>query len=118
MACFGNYADAQTDYDLSEFKFSIEIRVDYVRLVSTKGCDFNMLGFSLKVGDTQAVNKSGMTCLDDTTTEDSFLFTITRTEEGSFILKGIKGTAWKELSFTCAGNCRPIIDQNGVSLIR
>ena len=106
------------DSPISDFQFSMEPGVEYVKLVGSHGCNFIVVGFSLKVGETQAVNKSGMTTLD-ITNEDSFLITITRTSEGGFTLKGIEGTAWEEFSFKCqeTDNCSITIDQNGAQIV-
>jgi hypothetical protein len=44
-----------------------------------------------------------------------FLFSITKTKEG-ISLVGIKGTSWKELSFSCPEDgCKQLIDENGMT---
>jgi hypothetical protein len=46
---------------------------------------------------------------------DTFLFLINKTKDG-LTFEGVKGTAWKSLSFSCPnGRCHQFIDQNGMT---
>jgi hypothetical protein len=46
--------------------------------------------------------------------ENDFLFSIERTGDG-IKLVGMNGTAWKELSFSCDGECEQWIDEYGMT---
>ena len=105
--------------DLKDFKFIIEKTDNGVKMKSSAGCAWIDLTFSLDFYSAQAVDEYGMTKLDnvsevvDNNLAD-FLFTITKTDKG-FILNGIKGTAWTELTFSNSKNVKQMINQFGIS---
>lgn len=104
--------------DLKSFKISIENTNDGIKLTSLEGSAWTDLGFSLKNGKAQAIDEYGMTILNnvaslkDETLAD-FLFTITKSSTG-LVLKGIEGTAWKDLNLSLALNQKQIINQLGI----
>ncbi len=91
------------------------------QMKSLSGSAWLDLSFSLNNNNPQAVDEYGMTelgkvsKLKDANLAD-FLFTITKTKEG-LELKGIEGTAWKELSFNLRKGSKQAIDQFGMTNI-
>lgn len=105
--------------DLKEFKITIEKTDTGIKVQSDKGSAWIDLSFSLTNNKPQAIDEYGMTQLGKVATnKDSkladYLFTITKTKDG-MTLKGIEGTAWKELSFSLQKNGRQAIDQFGMT---
>ncbi|WP_196889464.1 hypothetical protein [Aureivirga sp. CE67] len=102
-----------------KFKISIEKTENGLKMKSLEGTAWIDLSFSLKNDKPQAIDEFGMTSLKDTKPKESqdlanFKFTISKTDEG-VTLKGLEGTAWKELSFSILDNEKKIIDQNGMT---
>ncbi len=67
----------------------------------------------------QAIDQYGMPELGKASSGNNskladFLFTIAKTEQG-FVLKGIDGTAWTDLSFSLVENGKQAIDQFGMT---
>jgi hypothetical protein len=90
------------------------------KLICTQGCAWKELTFTIPEGKPQAIDEFGMrTLTKNITIEESnpskFLFTLA-VVEGGLKLKGMKGTSWQELGFTCPSNCRQTIDENGGKL--
>jgi len=105
--------------DLKDFKIVIEKTDNGIKMKSKKGCAWIDLSFTLNNDRPQAVDEYGMTELNTVSKNKDekladFLFTITKTEEG-IELKGIKGTAWTNLSFTLTKNEKQAIDQYGMT---
>ena len=115
----GLIAQEKKSTDLKDFKIIIEKTDSGVKMKSLKGCAWIDLSFSIKNNEPQAIDEYGMTELNkisskkDSTLAD-FLFTITKTESG-ITLKGIKGTAWIDLSFSLVKNGKQAIDQFGMT---
>jgi hypothetical protein len=104
--------------DLKEFKITIENTNNGIKMQSTKGSAWLETSFSLANDKSMAINANGMTELEEASHDkDSkladYLFTIKKTKNG-ISLKGIEGTAWKELSFTLKINGKQSIDQFGM----
>ncbi|RYG05240.1 MAG: hypothetical protein EOO02_04230 [Chitinophagaceae bacterium] len=113
------YILKDVEFELKKFKIIIEKNASGIMLKSLKGSAWEKLSFSLDDDRPQAVDGMGMTTFKKDATgryasAQDFLFTITKTKEG-ILLKGVKGTAWKELSFTLLNNQPQAIDQNGMT---
>lgn len=109
---------AQTDSsELKDFKIIIEKQDNKVIMKCEKGCAWiNLTYQNNKVA--QAIDEYGMTKLNESNTKESnlsdFLFTLTKTNHG-ISLKGIKGTAWRSLSFSLPEGQQQRIDQYGMT---
>jgi hypothetical protein len=104
--------------DLKDFKIVIEKTPTGIKMQSIKGSAWLCLTYSNN-NILQAIDQFGMTELNSPSSDkDSnladFLFTITKSERG-IVLKGIKGTAWTDLSFTLDENGKQAIDQFGMA---
>jgi hypothetical protein len=106
--------------EVAKFKISIESSKKAIKLVCLQGCNWKELHYrTTSANILQAVNQYGMTDLTQREVMQSeganyFLFTI-ETSENTISLKGIEGTAWKELSFSCNDlQCKRIVDAFGV----
>jgi hypothetical protein len=111
-------AQEKISADLKEFKITIEKTNNGLKMQSDKGSAWIDLSFSLSDNKPQAIDKYGMTQLGEVTTNTEpkladYLFTITKTKDG-VTLTGIKGTAWKVLSFSLQKNSKKVIDQYGM----
>jgi len=125
IACFfltTSYAllaqDPQT-LPLKDFKIQIEKPKSGFQLKSFNGSAWINLGFTAKQDKPQAIDEYGMAELDSESQENNpdfadYLFTITK-RKNEIELKGYKGTAWKELTFTLPRNGKQIIDQTGMT---
>jgi hypothetical protein len=107
--------------DLKSFKIVIEKTDKGINMQSVEGTAWIDLSFNLKNDQTQAIDQYGMTELNKVSSnKDSnladFLFTITKTDSG-IKLKGIKGTAWIDLSFSLIKNKKQAFDQYGVTIL-
>jgi len=105
--------------DLKDFKIVVEKTKNGIKLQSIKGCAWLDLRFQINNQQAQAIDEFGMTELNKTSNENdpslaNFLFTITKTEN-RIILKGIEGTAWKDLSFSLTENDKQLINQYGMT---
>lgn len=104
--------------DLKDFKITIENTINGFKMQSIKGSAWIKTSFSIASGKSMAIDEYGMTKLDEvSSSKDSnladYLFTITKSKK-VIILKGIEGTAWKELRFTLKINEKQTIDQFGM----
>ncbi|TCD28586.1 hypothetical protein EZ456_04135 [Pedobacter psychrodurus] len=103
---------------LQEFKMTIKNTDDGLEINGLKGSAWTKLRFTINNYRLQAVDEYGMTEIDKSTGYDpklaDFLFTIAKTEDG-IILKGLKGTGWKELTFTLAKGELQQVDQMGMT---
>lgn len=102
---------------LNQFKLRMEKTDKGIEIHSLEGSAWSNLSFSLSDNQQQAVDEYGMAELDKSTGNDpklaDFLFTISESKN-RVILKGIQGTAWKELSFTLSRGQEQTIDQLGM----
>lgn len=107
-----NPTSATVESDLPEFSMLIIKTFDgEIRMTDIKGCIFSSLNYSGVAR--QVIDDSGMVGPNDVR-ESKFRFEIIKTKEG-LTLKGIKGTAWKELSFSGPhGACKQVINQLGM----
>ncbi len=117
---FGILAQKNQQLKPSDFKISIEKLTDTsVKLICTQGCAWKELTYSYKEENRlQAINALGMTTRDgdvDTTDKKlaNFLFTI-QSIENKLHLQGLKGTAWKDLSFSIKKNVPQRINRFGM----
>ena len=105
--------------DLTDFKVVIEITDNGIKLISEKGCAWKELTFSIIDKKQQAIDEYGMVELDKNHSKKTdgladFLFTLTKTKN-EIELKGIKGTAWTNLSFSLLKNQKQAVDQFGIT---
>jgi len=112
-------AQEKKSNDLKNFKVVVEKTDNGIKMQSVEGSAWIDLSFSINNDRPQAIDEYGMTELNKISSEkDSnladFLFTITKTENG-IVLKGIKGTAWTDLSFSLLENGKQAIDQFGMT---
>lgn len=105
----------------AEFNIVIESSKKNIKLVCLQGCNWKELHYrNTSANILQAVNRYGMIDLTQREVMQSdnvndFLFTI-ETSANSIRLKGMVGTAWKELSFDCIDlQCKRVINANGVT---
>lgn len=112
-------AQEKSSGDLRAFKITIEMTDHGIKMQSDKGSAWIDLSFSLANNKSQAIDEYGMTQLGKVANNidpklADYLFTITKTND-RITVKGINGTAWKELSFTLQKNGRQTIDQFGMT---
>lgn len=114
-------AQEEDNNDLTEFLIKIEATKSHIKLNCVTGCDWKELQYTTTSANLmQAINRSGMADLTERdllreADSTDFIFLIERTNIG-LTLKGLEGTAWKELSFNCPeGECIQMIDQMGMS---
>ncbi len=105
--------------DVSSFSFVIKTTENGLKLISKEGTAWKEVAFSLEENKSQAINQFGMTSIEkEYAPKDSklanFLFTVKKTKEG-LVFEGIRGTAWKNLSFSCdKSECSQMINQYGM----
>jgi len=108
----------QSTPDLQEFKLTIKNTDKGLELQGLKGSAWTNLSFTLNNYRPQAVDEYGMTDVEKSQGKDpklaDFLFTIEKTKDG-ILLKGVKGTAWKELSFSLSKGESQQVDQMGMT---
>ena len=107
--------------DLKGFKLVIEKTEDGIKLQCKKGAAWKELSYRTCDFKEQAIDEFGLTNLKKETLKSEskladFLITIKLTDTG-ISLKGIKGTAWTDLSFSLSDNGIQTIDQNGMTLL-
>jgi hypothetical protein len=105
--------------NLNHFKLIVEKTNEGIKMQSIEGSAWINLAFSINNYQPQAIDEYGMTELNKiSSVKDSnladFLFTVTKTENG-IVLKGIKGMAWTDLSFSLSENGKQAIDQFGMT---
>lgn len=121
MIQFANFAAAQNDLYLSDFKITAKNDGDVLYLTCVQGCGWKKLSFTLPEGKRpQYVDVSGMTIKQDSELSDAgqtgFLIAFERKGE-KVLLYSEHGTGWKELSFWCGEtDCYGEIDYAGVSV--
>ncbi len=122
IGLFYSSIQAQTDkQDLDQFEITIRTTKDKIILKSNNGSAWTKLKFP-KTDHAQLIDEQGMTKLEgvknisrksDKELSD-FLFSI-KLENDKVILKGLQGTAWKELSYDCKNiNCASTINELGM----
>jgi len=110
------FSQKGSEIETSKFLILIESYDNGLKLTSPEGCAWTNLGFSLEINKWQLVNQYGMTNENEDNDDSSFLFGVKRTSNG-IELKGIKGTSWNKLSFSCVENkCHQYIDQDGMTI--
>lgn len=120
MIQFANFAAAQNDLYLSDFKIAAKNDGDVLNLTCIQGCGWKTLGFTLPEGKQQYIDVSGMTIKQDNELSDAgqtgFLIAFERKGE-KVLLYSEHGTGWDELSFSCGEtDCYAEIDYAGVSV--
>lgn len=115
----GIIAQKQHISGLRNFKITIEKTDKGIKLHSSQGSSWVDLSFTLTNDRPQAIDEYGMTTPGQVNSDKDpkladYLFTLTRTKDG-MSLKGIEGTAWKELNFTLRDNRTVSIDQAGMA---
>lgn len=105
--------------DLKDFKVIVEKTEKGLEIQGIQGTAWTDLSFRINNNRPQAIDEYGMTKLDKKSSVNDpsltdLLFTITKTE-GGIVLKGIKGTAWTDLSFALRKNEKQTINQFGMS---
>jgi len=103
--------------ELQAFRMTIKNTEKGLELQGLKGSAWTNLTFSLNNYRPQAIDEYGMTDVQKSIGNDpklaDFLFTIEKTKDG-VLLKGVKGTAWKELSFSLSTGESQQVDQMGM----
>ncbi len=103
----------------SNFVISIKTNDNKIILECEKGCAWKKLTYTLVEGDEmKVVDEYGVNLLNNVSENKDasladFLFNVEKTKQG-LKLKGIKGTAWVELSFSLAENRFQRIDNLGM----
>lgn len=88
---------------IKEFRITLEITKEGIRMVSPKDSAWTEISFSLGPNKAQAVDEYGMTEMGKVSIQKDaaladYLFTVTITEDGITLI-GLEGTSWAELSF-------------------
>ncbi|RNL88099.1 hypothetical protein ED312_09275 [Sinomicrobium pectinilyticum] len=103
----------------ASFKIIVEKTANGIAMHGVEGTAWVDLSFSLRSNQSRVVNAHGMISLDDILSSNNeehagFMFVITKTKNG-ITLKGLKGTAWKALSFSLGEHEKQAIDQQGMT---
>ncbi len=114
-------AQKKKNDDLKNFKITVEQTQNGIKMHSVEGSAWIDLQFGLNKDQRQAIDQFGMTEMakipaDKSSIEANYLFTIANTKTG-FSLRGLKGTTWKDLSFTFPKNGKVTIHQFGVTTV-
>lgn len=108
----------QGSSDIQEFQLVIKYTDNGLELEGLKGTAWKKLKFTTSSDHPQAIDENGMTEVDKSTSKDAgladFLFTVAKTKDG-IMLNGVKGTAWKKLTFTLSKDQSQKIDQMGMT---
>lgn len=107
---------------LKDFKISIEKTHNGLKMKCVKGCAWIDLTFDINDYIPQAIDDHGMINLKEvqqnqTGKNSHFLFTIMKTKN-EIKLKGLKGTAWTELTFSLNQNQKQAINQYGLTNLK
>ncbi|MBS1746074.1 MAG: hypothetical protein JST21_07890 [Bacteroidetes bacterium] len=119
LPCHTLFSQVKSSDETNDFLIAIEKTNNGIKMQGIKGCSWHELAFTVNDEIPQAVNQFGMTSSNKTesakdTELADFLFTITKNNEG-IALKGIKGTAWSELSFALRNNTKQSINRFGMT---
>ena len=103
--------------ELNKFLISAEFQQNLLILQGLEGCAFKELKFSMTDNKPVTVNRFGMTTAKsgNTAKDPGFMFEIDKIND-QINLRGIAGTAWKELSFKPAVK-KHFISETGVSRV-
>ncbi|MFK5889735.1 MAG: hypothetical protein QM486_03260 [Flavobacteriaceae bacterium] len=108
--------------DLKHFIIIIENTENGIKMQNIQGCAWLDLTFSF-INNPRAIDEYGMTKSNKAPSYKhkdanlaNFLFTVKKTKKG-VVLKGIKGTAWTDLSFSLAKNEKKAIDEYGMTTL-
>jgi hypothetical protein len=112
-------AQEQGAPDLKDFTIIIEKTENGIKMESPKGSAWMNVSFSMTCEKPYAIDEYGMTTLESVSPKKDpdiadYLFVITKTKDG-IILKGIEGSAWKELRFSLSNNEKQTINQFGMT---
>ena len=108
------YSQKNQSDKLSDFVIVISQNDKAILLESSKGCAWKELKFETQ--KEQGIDNFGMSNDYNSKKDLKFYFTIVRTKT-EFLLKAIKGTAWKELRFSIKKNKKHEVTQFGVKAI-
>ena len=108
------YSQKKPSDKLSNFVIVISQNDKAIVLESSKGCAWKELNFETQ--KEQGIDNFGMSNDYNAKKDLKFYFTIVRTKT-EFLLKGIKGTAWKELRFSINNNKKYEVTKFGVKAI-
>jgi hypothetical protein len=111
-------AQEQSLRNFREFRITITRTEKGVKMQSDQGSEWTDLSFTLDRHSSQAIDENGMTTLGNLAYKNSlgfahYLLTISLVK-GKLIIKGIEGTAWKELTFTLQENASQTINHLGM----
>lgn len=115
----GLLAQEQGSPDLKDFTIIIEKTENGIKMESPKGSAWMNVSFRMAREKPYAIDEYGMTTLESVSPKKDpdladYLFVITKTKDG-IILKGIEGSAWKELRFSLSNNEKQTINQFGMT---
>jgi hypothetical protein len=98
------------------FRISAEIQQFHLILRSLEGCEFKELRFPVDDNNAIAINRFGIVSTENSKASNNpgFIFEIKKVND-KINLTGIKGTTWKELSYTPASKMY-YISETGVSI--
>ena len=111
---YNAYSQKKPTDKLSDFVIVISQNDKAIVLESSKGCAWKELIFETQ--KEQGIDNFGMSNDYNAKKDLKFYFTIIRTKT-EFLLKGIKGTAWKELRFSINNNKKYEVTKFGVKAI-
>ena len=111
---YNAYSQKKPTDKLSDFVIVISQNDKTIVLESSKGCAWKELIFETQ--KEQGIDNFGMSNDYNAKKDLKFYFTIVRTKT-EFLLKGIKGTAWKELRFSIKNNKKYEVTKFGVKAI-
>ena len=111
---YNAYSQKKPTDKLSDFVIVISQNDKAIVLESSKGCAWKELIFETQ--KEQGIDNFGMSNDYNAKKDLKFYFTIVRTKT-EFLLKGIKGTAWKELRFSINNNKKYEVTKFGVKAI-
>lgn len=111
-------AQAEPSTTLKEFSIVVEKTKNGIKMTSLKGSSWLNLEFSAKQNNPKAIDEYGMAQLGKVNPAKDpqladYLFTVEKTQKG-ITLKGIEGTAWKDLSFNLAKDKKQTFNQLGM----
>lgn len=109
-----SFAQTKSKETLSDFNIAVSFTEKGIQFEAAKGCAWTKLNFdSIKQ---EGIDNFGMNDTDTPTKKTTFYFTVERTKTG-LKLKGLKGTAWKELSFVVKSHKKYQLTASGVKAL-
>lgn len=102
---------------ITPFTIEFERTGTMVNMTCSKGCAWTDLSFTLEAYAVQHVNQEGMVSLEEVgeATNNGYLLKLTHKGD-DFVVEGITGTAFSELSFGCVTRCKVGLNESGVSV--